>query len=179
SYNNPIGIINMGEPVNPLDIMKPQYWLLTELTLLKIPYGGDCGGCRTYGDIVFTDNYWNSDSVLITEENWNKLTAELSKLGKDAYEAEELLDTLKKTVHELGDIIRWVEKQRGQPTGKPATAGDHASYSKQGFYSPCYFYDERTNLTYPTDTTFRNNHNITGIQDIPVTLLDSAGVMYR
>jgi len=68
SYNNPIGIMDMGAPIDPLDLMKPAYWILSELTMLKLPYGGDCGGCRTYGDITWKDNYWNEGGIPNTEK---------------------------------------------------------------------------------------------------------------
>jgi hypothetical protein len=55
SFNNPIGYYYLGEPPN----------LLAPLPYSPLPslanswhYGYDTGGCRTYGDIDYTHNFW-------------------------------------------------------------------------------------------------------------------------
>lgn len=54
SYNNPIGITYYGPSPNPSDPLPyPPYYLQNGL-----PYGSDSGGCRTYGDIDYSGNYW-------------------------------------------------------------------------------------------------------------------------
>lgn len=32
-----------------------------------VPYGSDTGGCRTYGDITYTDNYWQNQTFFIAD----------------------------------------------------------------------------------------------------------------
>lgn len=58
SYNNPIGITFYGPAPNSMDpyfisLQYPPYYLQNGL-----PYGSDSGGCRTYGDIDYSGNYW-------------------------------------------------------------------------------------------------------------------------
>ena len=55
SYNNPIGITFFGPPPNPLDPLP--YPFFPSLGNGE-PYGSDSGGCVTYGDIHYEDNYW-------------------------------------------------------------------------------------------------------------------------
>jgi hypothetical protein len=56
SYGNPIGVSFYGPPPNPLDPFYSQYpfYYLQN----GAPYGSDSGGCRTYGDINYSGNYW-------------------------------------------------------------------------------------------------------------------------
>ncbi|MFH0800991.1 MAG: right-handed parallel beta-helix repeat-containing protein [bacterium] len=57
SYNNPQGITYFGPPSKEDDPLPyPPYSKLN-----NIPYGGDTGGCRTYGDINFAGNYWSNN----------------------------------------------------------------------------------------------------------------------
>ncbi|MDQ7825996.1 MAG: right-handed parallel beta-helix repeat-containing protein [Candidatus Eremiobacteraeota bacterium] len=58
SYDNPQGVTDFGPPSKEGDPLP--YPAYSEID--NIPYGGDIGGCRTYGDITFTGNYWGSDS---------------------------------------------------------------------------------------------------------------------
>jgi hypothetical protein len=56
SYNNPIGITFYGPSPNSMDpyyLQYPLYYLQN-----NVPYGSDTGGCRTYGDIDYSGNYW-------------------------------------------------------------------------------------------------------------------------
>ena len=56
SYNNPIGITFFGPMPNILDpffLLYPPYYLLNDE-----PYGSDSGGCMTYGDIYYANNFW-------------------------------------------------------------------------------------------------------------------------
>ncbi len=56
SYDNPIGVTFYGPPPqigDPFYFQYPLYYLQNDL-----PYGSDSGGCVTYGDIDFSDNYW-------------------------------------------------------------------------------------------------------------------------
>ena len=144
SYNNPIGIIDMGPPILPkLFASLPNYWMLPEATLLHIPYGGACGGCRTYGDIIWQDNYWNEGGIPNQELFTDKM-----------------IDFLKLFLHQAQGI----------------NIDSLNLYSENGFFNICPFYDDSTRLSYPTDTTFLNNHNIPNLNAIPVSLRDSAGV---
>jgi len=61
SYDNPIGKMNMGPTPregNPLPYPDPVPGISAEI-INKIHYGGQIGGCRTYGDIHYEDNYWD------------------------------------------------------------------------------------------------------------------------
>ncbi|MFA0964485.1 right-handed parallel beta-helix repeat-containing protein [Roseivirga sp. BDSF3-8] len=138
SLENPIGKIDMGPEVASADKLKPTYYKLTDLTKLNIPYGGACGGCRTYGDITWKDNYWNASFIPLEEALWD----------------------------DLENIYNWLKD-------RPDSLD---MYAKSGFFNVCPFTDPVTNTTYPTDTTFINNHHIMSIKDVPASLLDSAGV---
>lgn len=137
-YNDPIGNMNMGPAVNPLDLVKPRFWELPVLNGLT--YGGDCGGCRTYGEITWRGNYWNEGGI--PDEEW--------KIDFD-------VDILKLFLHS-------------------ASLDSLNLYSSNGFFSICPFWDDSTHRSYPTDTHFVKNHVIQGVNDIPKSLLDSAGV---
>ncbi len=52
SYNDPIGVTYFG----PLPTRAPLYPLYALLN--GVPYGSDSGGCVTYGDIQYLNNYW-------------------------------------------------------------------------------------------------------------------------
>jgi hypothetical protein len=69
SYDNPTGVTYFGPDAQETDQLKyPPYSGLN-----NIPYGFDFGGCRTYGDIVFEENYvqnlWYFDIVCPYTEN--------------------------------------------------------------------------------------------------------------
>jgi len=60
SLNNHIGRMDFGLPPRPND---PLPYISAAgskeiITLNQIPNGSDSGGCVTYGEIVFEDNYW-------------------------------------------------------------------------------------------------------------------------
>lgn len=56
SFNNPIGITFFGPPSPPGDPLPyPPYSIGNNL-----PYGCDSGGCVTFGDIRYVENYWLS-----------------------------------------------------------------------------------------------------------------------
>jgi hypothetical protein len=64
SYSNAIGHVDMGPPPqwgNPLP-----YDVAPSL-LNSIPYGSDSGGCRTYGDIAYENNYWLEGKIPVKE----------------------------------------------------------------------------------------------------------------
>ena len=53
SYNNPIGVLDFGPPAKAEDPLPyPPYAIIDNL-----PYGNETGGCRTYGDIRYEQNY--------------------------------------------------------------------------------------------------------------------------
>lgn len=59
SLDNPIGHMDFGPPPRPHDPLP--YTTDAQFpvaTVNAVPYGSDSGGCVTYGDIVFEDNYW-------------------------------------------------------------------------------------------------------------------------
>jgi hypothetical protein len=51
SYDNPVGLTDFGPCGLPSSL---------SLCWLKLPYGGDMGGCVPYGDLKFVGNYWVS-----------------------------------------------------------------------------------------------------------------------
>jgi hypothetical protein len=55
-YNNPQAKVYLGEPVAPNDPFYPDYLLIPLMN--SVAYGTDHGGCRTYGDISYEENYW-------------------------------------------------------------------------------------------------------------------------
>jgi hypothetical protein len=54
SFDNPQGLMDFGPCPNPLDPLPYPALCLVDL----VPYGGDSGGCVTYGDIRYLGNYW-------------------------------------------------------------------------------------------------------------------------
>lgn len=69
SYDNPTGLTYFGPDAQETDELQyPPYSGMN-----NIPYGFDFGGCRTYGDIVFEENYvqnlWYFDIVCPFTEN--------------------------------------------------------------------------------------------------------------
>ena len=69
SYDNPIGITYYG-PLPPLGdpLPYPLYAIQN-----GVPYGSDSGGCVTYGDIEYTDNYWLEAPIPEEEALYNIL----------------------------------------------------------------------------------------------------------
>jgi hypothetical protein len=65
SFDNPIGSIDMGPAPRPGDPLPTLPALLFALN--GIPYGGDIGGCRTYGDIRYENNYWRAGLLPLEE----------------------------------------------------------------------------------------------------------------
>jgi hypothetical protein len=56
SYDNPMGITYFGPAPNPFDPLP-----YPDVSIINgIPYGGNIGGCGTYGDIRYVGNYWSS-----------------------------------------------------------------------------------------------------------------------
>ncbi len=55
SFDNPQGVIDLGPPPQSNDPLP--YSFIPSLAN-GIAYGSDRGGCRTYGDIIYTGNYW-------------------------------------------------------------------------------------------------------------------------
>lgn len=64
SLNNPIGHVDLGPPPQAGD---PLPYPSTPSKLNLVPYGSDSGGCRTYGDISYENNYW-LEGVIPLEE---------------------------------------------------------------------------------------------------------------
>lgn len=62
SFDNPIGNIYFGPSIEG-----NLFFILN-----KFQYGSDSGGCRTYGDIHFEENYW-LEGKIPGEEFWNDL----------------------------------------------------------------------------------------------------------
>ncbi|MBS0619964.1 MAG: right-handed parallel beta-helix repeat-containing protein [Verrucomicrobia bacterium] len=70
SYNNPIGITFYGPVPNiydPFFLEYPPYYLQNDE-----PYGSDAGGCRTYGDIDYSYNYWLETPIPTNIDTYNQ-----------------------------------------------------------------------------------------------------------
>lgn len=75
SYNNPIGKAYFGPPPStddPFFSQYPLYYLLN-----GAPYGSDSGGCTTFGDIEYEDNYWLETPIPQNIVEYNDLYHEL------------------------------------------------------------------------------------------------------
>jgi hypothetical protein len=57
SFDDPQGFMDLGPCPNPLD---PLPYSGLPCLVNGIPYGADTGGCRTYGDLRYVENYWIS-----------------------------------------------------------------------------------------------------------------------
>jgi hypothetical protein len=69
SYDNPIGITFYGPPPqigDPFFIFYPPYYLQN-----GAPYGSDSGGCVTYGDINYVNNYWLQTPLPANIDSYN------------------------------------------------------------------------------------------------------------
>ncbi len=83
SYDNPIGITFYGPPPqigDPFFLFYPLYYLQN-----GAPYGSDSGGCVTYGDIFYGDNYWLQAPIPANIVTYNAFYHAL--LGFDPYNA--------------------------------------------------------------------------------------------
>lgn len=58
AYGNPKGVTDFGPPPQAGDPLPFQDYSV----LGGIPYGSDTGGCVTYGDLDYVDNYWTDDA---------------------------------------------------------------------------------------------------------------------
>jgi len=77
SFDNPIGRVNLGPPPQKGD---PLSYLPEPSMLNVIPYGGDIGGCRTYGDIHYENNYWREGTIPLEELVIGGLSTLVSKI---------------------------------------------------------------------------------------------------
>ena len=64
SFDNKLGHADFGPPPQAGD---PLPYLATPSKLNGIPYGSDFGGCRTYGDIHYENNYWLEEPIPLEE----------------------------------------------------------------------------------------------------------------
>jgi hypothetical protein len=71
SHDNPIGSVNFGPPPRPGDPLPFDLPLVTVAD--GLPYGGDIGGCRTYGDIAYVANRWMQPPMQQTMADDNAL----------------------------------------------------------------------------------------------------------
>ncbi len=62
SLNNPIGHMDFGLPPGHKDPL-PYTTTFPVALLNTVPYGSDSGGCVTYGEMVFEDNYWLEGTI--------------------------------------------------------------------------------------------------------------------
>ena len=90
SYDNPIGRVNLGPPPQTGAPLPYPSW---PSALNRIPYGSDSGGCRTYGDIHYENNYWLEAPIPLEEFAIGTLARLLSKIfnlhpAVDLYSAE-------------------------------------------------------------------------------------------
>lgn len=132
SFSNPIGRVNLGPlPQASAPLKYPPLALANIL-----PYGGDSGGCRTYGDIHYTNNYWMEGSIPSEE----LALGLLSLLVSDLFKAKTPFDP----------------------------------YSAHGFFAPCPVAID--GVSYPTNLTYDNNHDIAGEWEVPKPIIDAAGV---
>lgn len=76
SYENPIGRVDLGPPSRAGDPLPP----LPLAAANVIPYGGDAGGCRTYGDIRYEGNFWREGLIPLEEKVLAVLSAFASRL---------------------------------------------------------------------------------------------------
>ncbi len=77
SFDNRIGTINLGPPPQKGD---PLPYPPEPALLNLVPYGSDSGGCRTYGDIHYENNYWMEAPIPLEELAIGTLATLLSKL---------------------------------------------------------------------------------------------------
>lgn len=130
SYDNPIGITYFGPIPNPADpffLLYPPYYLLG-----GEPYGSDSGGCVTYGDIFYGNNYWLETPLPANIATYN------------AY------------YHALLNFY---------------------PYNSNGFFAICPY--TNNGISYPTNLTYQNNHQISSKADIPNSILLNAGVFEK
>jgi len=131
SYDNRIGRMNLG-PLPQCDDPLPY----PPLALANVvPYGSDSGGCVTYGDIRYENNYWMEGTIPLEEFALGTLSTILSSILKI------------------------------NPPSDP--------WSKEGFYDICPY--SAAGVSYPTNLTYSNNHDILGVWEVPMAILNGAG----
>jgi hypothetical protein len=81
SFDNRIGGINLGPPPRARDPLPYSDWSKVN----GIPYGSDIGGCRTYGDIHYENNYWMESPIPFEELFIGALLALLNKFLPEAF----------------------------------------------------------------------------------------------
>jgi hypothetical protein len=68
SFDNPQGHVFMGPPLVKGDTLNATFYYLVEEMENLIPYGSEIGGCCTFGDILYINNYcqnlWDKDVIL-------------------------------------------------------------------------------------------------------------------
>ncbi|WP_342251061.1 hypothetical protein [Sphingomonas sp. OTU376] len=77
-FDNQIGQVDLGPPPRPGD---PLPYIAGPSKLNGIPYGGDIGGCRTYGDIHYSGNYWAAGLIPIEEALIDAAELVISKIA--------------------------------------------------------------------------------------------------
>ncbi|HEX5182059.1 MAG TPA: hypothetical protein VFW19_02790 [Allosphingosinicella sp.] len=76
-FDNPIGAVWLGSPPRAGD---PLPYDAGPSKLNGVPYGGDIGGCRTYGDISYQGNYWAAGIAPLEEAMIDFAEAAISKI---------------------------------------------------------------------------------------------------
>jgi len=77
SFDNRIGAVNLGPKPRDGD---PLPYQAGPSMLNGIPYGSDIGGCRTYGDIHYENNYWMEGTIPFEELVMGTLATLLSEI---------------------------------------------------------------------------------------------------
>lgn len=96
SYDNPIGVVFLGPPPPSGDPLP--YPSLPSLGN-NVPYGSDFGGCRTYGDIHYSGNYFLEAPLPQTIVLNNFINN--SVLGKPPYSSEGFFDICPFVLHKV------------------------------------------------------------------------------
>jgi hypothetical protein len=81
-FDNPIGAVDFGPPPRDGD---PLPYDSGPSKLNGVPYGGDIGGCRTYGDISYEGNYWATGLQPIEEGAIDLVEALLTRFMATSY----------------------------------------------------------------------------------------------
>jgi hypothetical protein len=81
-FDNPIGAVDFGPPPREGD---PLPYEAGPSKLNGVPYGGDIGGCRTYGDIRYEGNYWATGLQPLEEGALDLVEALLTRFMATSY----------------------------------------------------------------------------------------------
>jgi len=169
SINNPIGYVNMGPPPQGVKEGLPAYPDYAVANV--IPYGGDIGGCRTFGDITYRRNFWMAGNMRGEEKLIDDIIAVLNASAKLENSVDTGLNSIINSYDKFAkivDIYAILHNLQNPKTHKLINLPTYKTikeenllpelYSTEGFFDICPF--KYQGKQYPTNLTYEANKAI-------------------